>query len=42
VFGRREGDPVLVATASDEEGARLPPFDLEIDVRRLWTSAKAE
>jgi len=24
------------------EGARLPPFDLEVDVRRLWTSAKAE
>jgi Uma2 family endonuclease len=42
VFGRQEGDPVLVATASDEEGARLPPFDLEVDVRRLWTSAKAE
>ena len=39
VFGAQDGKPVLVTTASDEEAARLPPFDLEIDVRRLWTSA---
>ncbi len=38
VFGALDGKPVLVTTASDEEAARLPPFDLEIDVRRLWTS----
>jgi Uma2 family endonuclease len=41
VFAGENGKPVLVATASDEEGARLAPFDLEIDVRRLWTSGKA-
>jgi len=40
VFGGRDGKPVLVTTASDEQGVRLPPFDLEIDVRRLWTSPK--
>jgi Uma2 family endonuclease len=39
VFGAQDGKPVLITTASDEEAARLPPFDLEIDVRRLWTSA---
>jgi Uma2 family endonuclease len=38
VFGAMDGKPVLVTTASDEEAARLPPFDLPIDVRRLWTS----
>jgi Uma2 family endonuclease len=40
VFGAQNDQPVLVATASDEEHARLQPFGLEIDVRRLWTSAK--
>jgi Uma2 family endonuclease len=39
VFGAHDGKPVLVKTASDEGNARLPPFDLEIDVRRLWTAA---
>lgn len=40
VFAPQSGKPALVATASDEERARLPPFDLDIDVRRMWTSAK--
>jgi len=40
VFGDHGGKPVLVATASDEEGALIAPFDLAIDVRRLWTSEK--
>jgi hypothetical protein len=39
VFGAMDGKPVQVATASTEATARLPPFDLDIDVRRLWTSA---
>jgi hypothetical protein len=38
VFAGQNGKPVLVTTASDEESARLPPFDVPIDVRRLWTS----
>ncbi len=38
VFGAEGGRPVLLATAADEPAARLSPFDLEIDVRRLWTS----
>jgi Uma2 family endonuclease len=36
VFAPQEGKPVLLTTASDEAAARLPPFDLAIDVRRLW------
>jgi Uma2 family endonuclease len=36
VFAGQGGQPTLVATASDEPAARLPPFDLEMDVRRLW------
>lgn len=39
VFASQDGKPVLLTAASDEEAARLPPFDLEIDVRRLWVSA---
>jgi len=42
VFGAQNGKPVLVITVSDEESARLPPFDLELDVRRLWTSPKPQ
>jgi Uma2 family endonuclease len=42
VFGAQNGKPVLITTASDEERGRLDPFDLEIDVRRLWTSPKPE
>lgn len=42
VFGGADGEPVLLTTASDEPGAILPPFELELDVRRLWTSPKAE
>jgi Uma2 family endonuclease len=38
VFGALDGKPVLLTTASDEEAARLPPFDLELDVRRLWVT----
>jgi Uma2 family endonuclease len=38
VFGAQGDKPVLLVTASDEANASLPPFDLEIDVRRLWTS----
>jgi Uma2 family endonuclease len=38
VFAAEGGKPVLVTTVSDEAAARLAPFDLEIDVRRLWTS----
>jgi Uma2 family endonuclease len=38
VFAAHDGKPALVTTASDEGNARLPPFDLEIDVRRLWTA----
>jgi Uma2 family endonuclease len=40
VFGAAQGKPVLLTTVSDEAAASLPPFDLAIDVRRLWTSAK--
>jgi Uma2 family endonuclease len=42
VFAAQNGKPVLVTTASDEPAARMPPFDLEIDVRRLWTSPTPE
>jgi Uma2 family endonuclease len=42
VFAAQDGKPVLVTSASDEEAVRLPPFDLDIDVRRLWTSPKPE
>jgi Uma2 family endonuclease len=38
VFAPREGRPLLLLTVSDEEATVLPPFDLPIDVRRLWTS----
>jgi hypothetical protein len=30
----------LLLTASDEERIQLPPFDIDLDVRRLWLSAK--
>jgi len=43
VFGKGgDGRPVLAATASHDEAARLPPFDLDIDARKLWTSAMPE
>lgn len=42
VFEAKDGKPVLLITASDEERVRLPPFDLDIDVRQLWTSPKPE
>jgi Uma2 family endonuclease len=42
VFAPERGKPALVATASDEAAARLPPFDLDIDVRRLWTSSEPD
>jgi len=42
VFSQQNGNAVLVTTASDECAVRLPPFDLEMDVRRLWISAKPE
>jgi Uma2 family endonuclease len=42
VFGVIEGKPMLVTAASDEEHARPSPFDLDIDVRRLWTTEKPE
>jgi hypothetical protein len=42
VYAARDGKPLLLTTASDEEAARLPPFDVDIDVRRLWTSPKPE
>jgi hypothetical protein len=43
VFSMESGrPPTLVATASDEASVRLPPFDLDLDVRRLWTSEKPE
>jgi Uma2 family endonuclease len=38
VFAGQQGKPTLVATASDQPAARLPPFDLEMDIRRMWTS----
>ena len=41
VFAGHDGKPVLLTTASDEEASRLPPFDLELDVRRLWVSPSA-
>ena len=40
IFAGEGGKPVLVTTASDEANARLPPFDLEVDVRTLWTPEK--
>jgi Uma2 family endonuclease len=41
VFSPRDGLPTVVMTASDEESIVLPPFDLALDVRRLWgTEAK--
>ena len=40
VFGNGDGKPVLLLTASDEERIQLPPFDIDLDVRRLWLSAK--
>lgn len=36
VFAPENGKPVLVVTASDEETTRLPPFDLDLDPRKLW------
>jgi Uma2 family endonuclease len=36
VFSPRDGLPTLLMTASDEERIILPPFDLALDVRRLW------
>jgi Uma2 family endonuclease len=36
VFAPEGGRPLLVATASDEERVRLPPFDLDLDPRRWW------
>jgi Uma2 family endonuclease len=42
VFGAQGGKPVLLTTASHEERVCLPPFDLELDVRRLWTSPTPE
>ena len=42
VARKKSFDEVLVTTASDEEAVRLPPFELDIDVRRLWTSSKPE
>jgi Uma2 family endonuclease len=36
VFAPENGKPALVATASDEERIAIPPFDLELDPRRLW------
>ena len=42
VFSLQNGNAVLVTTASDECAVRLPPFDLGIDVRRLWISARTE
>jgi Uma2 family endonuclease len=41
VFAGQGGKPTLVATASDEPAARLPPFDLEMDVRRMWVGPAA-
>lgn len=36
VFAAKDARPVLVATGSAEEAIRLPPFDLDLDVRQLW------
>lgn len=42
VFAPENGKPALVAAASDEESTRLPPFELDLDPRRLWVSPTPE
>jgi Uma2 family endonuclease len=42
VYVRENGKPALAATASHERAAELPPFDLDLDLTRLWVSAKPE
>lgn len=39
VFAWENDKPALVAAVSDEESVRLPPFDLDLDPRRLWVTA---
>ena len=41
VFACEGGRPVLVATASEEDDVRLPPFDLDVHPRRWWVDARA-
>jgi Uma2 family endonuclease len=40
VFVERAGLPAVLVTASDEEAMVLPPFDVALDVRRLWVDPK--
>ena len=42
VFSPENGKPALIATASDEETVRLPPFDLDLDPRRPWVSPPSD
>ncbi len=42
VFAPENGKPALIATASDEASVRLPPFELDLDPRRLWVSPPSE
>ncbi len=36
VYAAENGRPTLIATASDEDAVRLPPFDLDMHPGRWW------
>lgn len=40
VYRPVDGHPLLVEVAEENDRMRLPPFDLEIDISRLWLPSK--